>query len=200
MNLPLATRTPRKDLSFLTLSMILERGRDVAKGVVVGSDRFESAQEARNLGYEVNILDRVFKPRELARRRHKSASGNSTSGQTSGSESPSTPARLVKRMAEQGVDELLHLKMLESIVDNDAPSTMVVATGDAAEAEYSPGFLVMIERALKKGWYVELVSFKDNRSGLYTRKGWRERWGEAFRTIELDPFLGFLECTAWDDS
>jgi hypothetical protein len=173
--------------------MVLERGRDVAKRVVVGSDNLESIQEAKFLGYEVNILDRVFKSKELTPRQRKFLNGNSTSGKSSGSDTAQSTSRRSMRMVEQGVDEVLHLKILESIVDTDVPSTMVVATGDAAEAEYSAGFLVMIERALKKSWNVELVSFKDNMSGLYKRKDWREQWGEAFRIIELDEFVEFLE-------
>lgn len=78
--------------------------------------------------------------------------------------------------------------MMESIVDVKEPSTMVLATGDAAEAEYSHGFLKMVERALEKGWKVELVSFKQNTSGAYRRNDFRSKWGKMFRVIELDEY------------
>ena len=91
-------------------------------------------------------------------------------------------------MIEQGVDEILHLKILESIVDADTPSTIVLATGDAAQAEYSEGFMAMVERALKKGWKVELVSWSKNISMMYSRREWVETWGERFRVVFLDDY------------
>jgi hypothetical protein len=79
--------------------------------------------------------------------------------------------------------------MLESIVDTDEPSTIVLATGDAAVAEYSGGFMRMVERALQRGWCVELVSFSLVTSYAYRRKEFREKWGYQFRLIELDPYV-----------
>ncbi len=66
---------------------------------------------------------------------------------------------------------------------------MVLATGDAAEAEYSQGFLKMVERALEKGWKVELISFRHNISGMYKRKEFRGKWGDRFKIVELDEFV-----------
>ena len=93
---------------------------------------------------------------------------------------------------EQAVDEILHLKMLESVVDAKTPSTIILATGDAAEAEYSEGFLKMVERALEKGWMVELVSFKHNISGAYKRKEFRGKWAKNFKIIILDEYAELL--------
>ena len=92
------------------------------------------------------------------------------------------------KMIEQGVDEILHLKILESVVDNDEPATMIIATGDAAQAEYSDGFMARVLRALKKGWKVELVSWSANISKMYLRSQFREEWGENFKTVFLDDF------------
>ncbi|KAK5725645.1 hypothetical protein LTR15_003835 [Elasticomyces elasticus] len=110
------------------------------------------------------------------------------SGSGSGSETGPTPQYAPARMIEQGVDEILHLKMLESIVDSEAPSTIVLATGDAAQAEYSPGFMAMVERALKKGWKIELVSWSSNINGLYRKPEWLAKWGEMFKVIYLDDY------------
>ena len=94
---------------------------------------------------------------------------------------------------EQAVDEILHLKILESLIDySDKPSTIVLATGDAAVAEYSDGFMKMVERALAKGWMVELVSFKLNTSSLYKRREFRTKWGQMFRWIQLDDYAEML--------
>jgi hypothetical protein len=101
----------------------------------------------------------------------------------------------VRKVAEQGVDEILHMKMLESIVDTAHPSTMVLATGDAAEAEYSSGFLRNVERALEKGWKVELVAWRASMSYSYRSKEFVEKWKGKFMVLELDDFA---ECLLGD--
>ncbi len=85
-----------------------------------------------------------------------------------------------------GFDEVLTI--LESVVDVETPTTIVLATGDAAQAEYSDGFFVMVERALKKGWRVELVSWSANISNMYKRHAFREKWGDKFRVVLLDDY------------
>ncbi|CAO1602818.1 hypothetical protein XANCAGTX0491_006418 [Xanthoria calcicola] len=202
----LQTRIRRQPISFHNLSLILERGRPVSKRVLVGSDNFAAIQEAKLIGYETNILDRVHKAKELTPRQKKylspshrqNANANASSGANgtsggSGSETTPAPAAAVlyakEKWVEQAVDEILHLKILESVVDAKQPSTIVLATGDAAEAEYSQGFLRMVERALEKGWKVELVSFRKNTSGMYKRKEFRARWKDTFTMVELDDFV-----------
>jgi len=193
---PFNQRMRRQPISFHSLSLILCRGRPTAKRIVVGSDNFSEMQEAKAIGYETSILDRVHKAKELTPRQKKymfNGSGNGT-GQSAGSGSETTTAvhYAPEKWVEQAVDEILHLKMMESVVDASEPSTMVLATGDAAEAEYSGGFLKMVKRALAKGWKVELVSFRHNTSGAYRKKEFRQRWGPRFKTIELDDFVEAL--------
>lgn len=82
------------------------------------------------------------------------------SGPGSGSGSGST-------QGEQCVDELLHLKMLETILDHE-PAVMVLATGDGGDSEFGgEGFYGVIKRALGRGWQVEIVSWEDQLSGVY---------------------------------
>ena len=69
---------------------------------------------------------------------------------------------------------------------------MVVATGDGAQAEYSDGFLAHVERALKKGWCVELVSWKQQLSSGYKNQVFRAKWGDKFKVIVLDDFEEFM--------
>lgn len=172
-------------MSFHNFSLILERGRLAAKRVVVGSDRFPAINEAEKIGYEVNILDRVHKAKQFTPRqlKYRNALGPGPYGCSEMGTSPQ------ERWVEQGVDEILHLKMLESLVDTDEPATIVLATGDAAEAEYSGGFLKMVERALQKGWTVEVVSFAANTSYAYKRKEFRAKWGSRFKLINLEEFV-----------
>jgi hypothetical protein len=100
---------------------------------------------------------------------------------------PSNP-----KWVEQGVDEILHLKMCQSIIDTEVPTTMVLATGDGNAAEFSDGFLANVERALKNGWTVELVSWKQQMSAGYRNKKFRAKWGDKFKVIELDDYLESL--------
>ncbi|KAF2402382.1 hypothetical protein EJ06DRAFT_528492 [Trichodelitschia bisporula] len=105
----------------------------------------------------------------------------------------SSPPATLPKWVEQGVDELLHLKMLESVVDcEDSPGTIVLATGDAARAEYSEGFMKMVQRALRKGWKVELVAWARSISSEYRRQPFVEQWQGQFRIIELDDYAEFL--------
>lgn len=179
-------RVRRQPLSFHNLSLVLERGRPTAKRVLVGSDNFPAIQEAKTIGYEINILDRVHKAKELTPRQKRYSNANGAA--SSGSETTAV-MYAPENWVEQAVDEILHLKILESVVDAKEPSTIVLATGDAAEAEYSQGFLKMVERAMAKGWKVELCSFRRNISGAYRKKDFRGRWGNQFTIIEMDDFV-----------
>ncbi|KAK6438037.1 hypothetical protein LTR95_005761 [Oleoguttula sp. CCFEE 5521] len=219
--MPIHWHTTNANLSFDALALLMERRRPVAKRVLVGSTPSVPAFDtARAVGYEVSLLDKVYKARELTERQlyfrdldaargkrvpkltstpnehaHTTSSGSETTGATPNTPTPnrttSTPVNpqfAPAKMIEQGVDEILHLKILESIVDTEVPSTMVLATGDAAQAEYSQGFMAMAERALKKGWKVEVVSWSKNVSQMYLRREFREKWGQAFKVVWLDEY------------
>ncbi|KAJ5169644.1 uncharacterized protein N7500_002427 [Penicillium coprophilum] len=188
-NIPLSTRIRRVHMSFANLALIMERGRRAAKRVLVGSDRLPSVDEAERLGYEVNILERVHKVKTVTPR-HNSKSrknyGYNSQGVSSG---PETVAASEERWVEQGVDEILHLKILESLLDTEKAATIVLATGDAAVAEFSDGFMRMVERALQRGWNVELVSFSQGTSYAYRKKEFRTQWGACFKLVELDRYV-----------
>jgi hypothetical protein len=132
-------------ISYHSLALILERGRAVARRVLVGSnprpyaserDLPDYIQEARTFGYEVNMLERVQKLKRPMLRKRKNGSGNgyaTTSGQSSGSETTFSGVPVV---AEQGVDEILQMKLLESaymslaIFLNAAGSQTLILTFD----------------------------------------------------------------------
>ena len=212
-NVPKNVTVPPTGLSFDALALLMERRRPIAKRVLVGSNpHLPAFDKAKAVGYECSILDRVFKARELterqiyfkeighSRRRTAKAqaakatptlNGEPGGGNDTGLETIApqyAPARLI----EQGVDEILHLKMMESVVDAEQPGTMVLATGDAAQAEYSQGFMAMAERALKKGWSIELVSWSKNISMMYTKREWAGAWGQRFRVVYLDDYAAEL--------
>jgi hypothetical protein len=208
--IPTHWHTGNANISFDALALLMERRRPVAKRVLVGSfPEVPAFTTARKIGYEVNLLDKVYKAKELTDRQIyfkeqdaiRNSKRNGVKAPTPAAKrSPSfgssettaakdrEPQFAPAKMIEQGVDEILHLKILESVVDNDEPATMIIATGDAAQAEYSDGFMAMVLRALKKGWKVELVSWSANISKMYLRSQFREEWGENFKTVFLDDF------------
>jgi hypothetical protein len=97
-----------------------------------------------------------------------------------------------EKWREQGVDEILQLRMFESLVDSDEPSTIVLATGDGALGEYSQGFHKMLDRMLARGWKVELVSWSNQLSSAYRNQSWLQRWKGQFRYLPLDDWAEFL--------
>ncbi|WP_457333712.1 NYN domain-containing protein [Rhizobacter sp. P5_C2] len=68
---------------------------------------------------------------------------------------------------EQGVDEILHLKIAHALLDHEPPQVLVIATGDSAVSEFGTSFTDGIARALRRKWNVRLWS-------------WREQIGSAF--------------------
>lgn len=200
-------------LAFDSLALLMERRRPVAKRVSASSHR-EAAplphvtklvDTSKAVGYENNVKEQVFIRREESERKkffkavdkmgwNKAMKQFSANGSGSDSEtSPVTPATpSAPKWVEQGVDEILHLKMCQSIIDTDVPTTIVLATGDGAEAEHSDGFLAHVERALKKGWKVELLSWRQQLNGGYKNKKFVNKWAGQFRVIELDDYLESL--------
>ena len=153
--IPQHLHLPAAGLSFDAIALLLERRRPVAKRVLVGSTpHIPAFDKAKAVGYECSILEKVYKARELTERQiyfkalderysnrtkvppannvaSANDNGNGAAQNGSGSET-NAPQFAPPRMIEQGVDEILHLKILESIVDTDEPATIVLATGDAA--------------------------------------------------------------------
>ncbi|KAF2477911.1 uncharacterized protein BDR25DRAFT_299660 [Lindgomyces ingoldianus] len=195
------------DISFDALILLMERRRPVAKRILAGSTKtsppLPAFQTAKAVGYEVNIMERVYKTKEVTDRDRFFMDVNAkgwdaaikqrrSNGDDSDSETGAFTAtpQTIQKWVEQGVDELLHLKMLESVCDCWAtPSTMVIATGDAAPAEYSGGFMAQMERVMERGWKVELVSWKKQTSAAYRKKKFQAKWKDQFRIIELDEYL-----------
>lgn len=98
------------------------------------------------------------------------------------------------RMKEQAVDELLHLKILQTILAHRGkrPGTIVLATGDARGGQYNEhGFLGCVREAIARGWQVELWAFKNGMSRSWADCARREGWLESGRFVvwELDNWI-----------
>ena len=60
---------------------------------------------------------------------------------------------------EQAVDEVLHLKMSNLVLDIDPPETLALLSGNGHTSEFQSSFPAHVERALKREWEVEIYSW-----------------------------------------
>jgi hypothetical protein len=88
---------------------------------------------------------------------------------------------------EQAVDEILHLKMSNAVLDFSPPQTMVLLSGDGKVSEFGTSFPNQIERALKQGWNAEIYSWRN----CYNQKMYTpicERYESKIQVIFLDQY------------
>lgn len=103
-----------------------------------------------------------------------------------------------ERVREQGVDEALHLKIANVLLDANEAETLVLMTGDGAQSELDTSFRDQATRALKRGWTVELWSWKASRSKKYERL--QQDYPERFSLNDLDSFyysITFAKAGTW---
>jgi hypothetical protein len=194
-HIPTAKRMKAPKFCFDHLALILERGRNIEKRVVAGSldsawtrPRPSHMLEAEELDYEMCIMQRVTKVviPTTKNKRLASLEPEWTASDANSSSEEAFPCQL--KQGEQGVDEVLHLKMLQSALDGK-PGTAVLATGDAAEAEFSDGFKRNVERLLNNGWNVEIIGWHKGISKAWTEPEFVAQYGDRVRVIELDLFV-----------
>ncbi|KAM0277535.1 hypothetical protein ACHAQH_005734 [Verticillium albo-atrum] len=184
--LPLTSR--RADfLDFARIKLILERDRAIKSRVLAGSRSARPGQkELKSLdaftehGYDANILERVYRPNEQAQVRPGYGLPLETSP---------------RKMHEQGVDEILQMKISDDLIDGviaGTPGVVVLATGDGNEAQFSKGFFAKVEQALKSGWIVELYAFKKNTSATFRDRRFQAQWDRRFTLHFLDKFAEAL--------
>ncbi|KAI0106309.1 hypothetical protein F4776DRAFT_438323 [Hypoxylon sp. NC0597] len=201
--IPRRSRITAPTFSFKVLSLVLERGREVKKRILAGSMGICSAKDHRSnwpeyfldaekLGYTMNIFSRVQKRKPKRRGRTPPDGGYLSAEDSIGDDGMAVEYEV--GIGEQGVDENLHLNMMNSMWDHlSCPGTMVLATGDAAEAEFSGGFLQYAARALDKGWKFELVTWKRAMSFAWINMDFLRKYDGRFRVIFLDDFLQELQ-------
>lgn len=131
-------------------------------------------EPAIRLGWQVSVLQRVpVSSHDTDDNIHLDRSTRGKTSNSSGKQQESTdsdavdmclsnPALLARRMREQAVDEVLHLKILQTLLLAKKPGTIVLATGDANRSPFNEqGFLGCVRQALQRGWHVELWAFKN---------------------------------------
>lgn len=133
---------------------------------------------------------------------HRLANDSSEPGTSSGSAPSTNPPRSAQassgsgsrlRYREQGVDELLQLKFLQAVAnEDDVPppgSTIVLATGDGTVGQFNEeGFRGCVRTALKKGWRVELYAWEGGLSRTWVREFAEGSWASRFQIIPIDGF------------
>lgn len=60
---------------------------------------------------------------------------------------------------EIAVDEAIQLRIANRLLDIDEPETIVLLTGDGAGYGGGKGFIKQLERAIKRGWKIEVISW-----------------------------------------
>lgn len=101
------------------------------------------------------------------------------------------------RYREQGVDELLQLKVHQALVSPEADppppgATIVLATGDGASGQFNEdGFVGVVRTALNKGWMVELYAWAGGISGAWRKVAEEEGRGKL-KIWEMDRYAGDL--------
>ncbi|CAG8489749.1 15550_t:CDS:2 [Funneliformis mosseae] len=167
-------------LEYDALFTILERGRNIARRVLVASSPlYQPLEQAAQTGYEVSVLKRVKRSSldDLSENDYQQ------------------PPQQFEMEKEQCVDELLHLKILESLLDHHAPATLVLASGDGKDAEYfQGGFHKCIIKALERGWKVEVISWQRQLSQNFLNKKFLSKWQGLYHVVFLDWFAKELGC------
>lgn len=89
------------------------------------------------------------------------------------------------KTGEQGVDELVHLKIANALLDFKAPQTLVLVTGDGKDADFGTSFSRQVERAIGQGWEVVIWSWKAGLSPKYNELA--KAYVGKVRVEYLDP-------------
>ena len=163
-----------------------------------GADRQRTPGHTRNTSRGQNGVGAGDRNAEAGTSRAKGkarghAHKTSTGGNGTSTESDQSTGQQRTRYREQGVDELLQLKLHQAIADVDvvpADATIVLATGDGNVGQFNEeGFLGCVRLALKKGWRVELYAWEGGLS-----RAWSREFGTdaRFKICMLDDYAADL--------
>lgn len=90
------------------------------------------------------------------------------------------------RLVEQAVDEAIHLKIANILLDEEEPGIIVLATGDGRATPQGCSFTQQVVRAAKRGWRVEIWSWRSQLS-KYLRDT-RTRYPDLISVYKFDEW------------
>ncbi len=88
------------------------------------------------------------------------------------------------RLVEQGVDEAIHLRIANILLDADEPGLMIIVTGDGRVTSQGSSFTQQARRAAKRGWHIEIWSWADSLSPLL--RNTRTEFPDLIKIFKLD--------------
>ena len=94
------------------------------------------------------------------------------------------------RLLEQGVDELIHAKISDSLLDYDPPQTLVLVTGDGSDTPHGTSFVRKVEQAISRSWKVELYSWHEQLSGRFVELS--SRYEDRVSVFSLDKWYNYI--------
>lgn len=94
------------------------------------------------------------------------------------------------RLAEQAVDEVMHAKIAGVLLDYDPPQTLVLVTGDGNASEFGTSFLQQVQRALKRGWTVNVISWRGQLSNKFRLLATAHK--EQVSIVELEDYFASI--------
>ncbi|CAJ0628961.1 15481_t:CDS:2 [Entrophospora sp. SA101] len=154
---------------------------------LASSPLYQNLDEARDAGYDVSVLQRVKK--------NESDDFIITTTSNTITNTNNIQEFLHEAEKEQCVDELLQLKIFDSLLDYHTPATLVLASGDGKDGEYfQGGFHKCVIKALERGWKVEIISWKRQLSQNFLNKRFLNRWKGRYHVVFLDWFSKELGC------
>lgn len=187
------------------------KDRDFKNGSGKSSGGNKSVQSSPSKG---SLWSASTPNKGLGHKRHLSGSTSAESGSGAGGKVAqllgssnlkphyeSTPSLVNPKVKyrEQGVDELLQLKLHQALAATDEVpegATIVLATGDGNVGQFNEdGFLGPVRTALRRGWKVELYAWEDGLSRSWRREfGEGSEWGRKgmFRIIGMEQFASGL--------
>jgi len=83
---------------------------------------------------------------------------------------------------EVAVDQAIQFAMLQRLIDEDKPGTILLLTGDGNGHQDGKGFIAALQRAVKMGWDIEVASWD-----IGCNRALRAYAEEHGRYVSLEP-------------
>lgn len=153
---------PKMDYDILF--SIIEKNRNIKKKVIIGSENTKTKKNRKLEKEKKKFNELGYETHILERINNK----------------------------EKGVDELLHNKIMETLLYSDVPGSIIIATGDGKSSDYTDNsFYNICITALKKGWKVTVISWRYQLNKIYNVLE-KDNINNKFNIIYLEEHIDLL--------